>query len=489
VRVALVQAPIFDHRTPSNALALLTAILKRDGFEARIHDANKCIANKFSKLLSDDFPDARTFTPVMDRHEDTTARLLDEETEHILSSDPDVVGFSVLARTEKYSLELAERIKKSRPAVRIVFGGAQCLRENMAEEFIRHSAVDAVALSEADVSFPLFLRSLGARGAALPATPGMLVKQGGNVLDGGDPPPVSDLDSLPFLDFGQFNLEEYNGEILYLSTTRGCVRKCSFCTHIIGQKVYRTMSAERTVAEIRHQINLHPNRRMVEFNDSLVNGNVRRLAEIADMLADYRLERVAAGRHGDKDFGWLGMAILHPTMTAELLKKLRFSGCAQLKYGLESASQKVLDSMQKKFKIADGERVIRDTWKAGISVFLFILVGFPTETEEDFQQTLDFIRRNAPFIDHVGVSSCEIQKGSHMDVHPELYGIQTPIEDRLRWRTSDGRNTYEIRQDRLRRMQDLLRRFKLLQYEFPTRLGMTLEKEPEYNFYELSGAA
>jgi len=489
MRVSLVQAPVFDHRTPSNALALLAALLKRENIETRIHDANKCISSKFEEMLSGKINDARTLTPVFGHHKDTMERLLDEEATHILASDPDAVGFSVLARTEKHSLDLARRIKRERPSTRIIFGGAQCLRENLAEEFIRHQAVDAVALSEADISFPTFLRSLKDGGSGLRATPGMLVKENGGIVDGGDPPAVADLDSLPFLDFEQFDLEAYNGDILYLSTTRGCVRKCSFCTHILGQKVYRTMSAKRTVAEIRHQIDLHPERRIIEFNDSLVNGNVRRLAEIADLLIDYRLERVTTGRHASKDFGWLGMAILHPTMTPELLRKLRFSGCIKLKYGMESASQKVLDSMQKKLRVADAERVIFDTWRAGISVFLFILVGFPTESESDFQQTLDFIERNVKFIDHVGVSSCEIQKGSHMDAHPELYGIKTPIEDRLRWSTSDGRNRYEIRQDRLGRMQKLLRRLNLLQYEFPTRLGITLDKEPEYNFYESIEAA
>jgi anaerobic magnesium-protoporphyrin IX monomethyl ester cyclase len=381
-------------------------------------------------------------------------------------------------------LRLADKLKAKDPSCRVVFGGAQCLRENMAFEFIKHPSVDAVALGEADLSFPAFLKALSPGAAQLPAAPGMLVKRGADVIDGGEPPVIEELDELPYLDFSGFDLSRYDSNSLFLSTTRGCVRKCSFCTHIVGQKVYRTMSAARTVAEIRRQMDLYPQRNTVEFTDSLINGNVRRLAEMSDMLVDYRLERVAKNRRGNWDFGWVGMAIIHPTMTPGLLRKMRHAGCVQLRYGFESASQKVLDSMQKKVDMRDAETVIRDTHRAGIGVFLYTLVGFPTETEADFQMTLDFIERNASYITTVGVSACEIQKGAHMDLNPGLYGIKEPLEDRLRWVTVDGSNTYEVRQERMARMNRLIDRLSLRAQEFPTRLGVTLKApEPEYDFY------
>ena len=490
MKVALVQAPVFDPNTPSNGLALLSAHLRNAGVEVDVHDVSKRVAKGFSKLLKEDFRDARTFFPVPERHPQATRRLLDLEAERILAGAPDLIGFSVLARTEKHSLALADVLKKKDPSCRIVFGGAQCLRENMAFDLVREPSVDAVAMAEADLSFPDFVRALPSGRGPLTATPGMLVKRDGKVLDGGDAPALTEIDSLPYLDFSSFDLDEYSGDILYMSTTRGCVRKCSFCTHIVGQKVYRTMSAVRTVAEIRHQMARYPKRNCVEFTDSLVNGNVRRLAQMSELLIDYRMERLAQRREGYWDFGWTGMAIIHPTMTAELLRKLRYSGCVQLRYGLESASQKVLDSMQKNMKIRDAETVIADTAAAGIMVFLYTLIGFPTETETDFQMTLDFIERNARRITTVGVSSCEIQKGAHMDVHPELYGLRLPLDDRLRWETADGANTYEVRQERLQRMNLLVDRLGLKVQEFPTRLGVTLKSpEPEYDFYGPSSPA
>lgn len=483
MKVALVQAPVFDLKTPSNGLALLSAHLRAAGIECSVFDANRGVAKNFMTMLADGFEDSRTYLPVPDRHEAATSRFLDLEADRILAGGPDVVGFSVLARTEKHSLALAAKIKEREPRARVVFGGAQCLRENLAFDFAADPSVDAVALGEADLTFPGFLKGLDLGSRSCAPSPGMLVRKDGRIVDGGDPEVVTELDSLPYLDLGAFDLDDYAGMVLYLSTTRGCVRKCSFCTHIVGQKTYRTMSAVRTVAEIRHQMELHPERDNIEFTDSLVNGNVRRLGEVADLLVDYRLERVAKRRTGNWDFGWSGMAIIHPTMSPELLRRLRNSGCMMLRYGMESASQLVLDSMQKSVRVADAEKVVRDTHKAGIAVFLYVLVGFPTETEAAFRETLDFLERHAPFIKQVGVSSCEIQKGSHLDVHPEQYGLKLPLDDRLRWETADGQNTYAVREDRMRRINELVDRLGLGSYQFPTRLGATLAAEPQYEFY------
>jgi hypothetical protein len=71
-------------------------------------------------------------------------------------------------------------------------------------------------------------------------------------------------------------------------------------------------------------------------------------------------------------------------------------------------------------------------------------------------------------------------------VHPENYGLRLPLEDRLRWETADGTNTYDVRQDRLRRINALVERLGLAVQEFPTRLGTTLKSpEPVYDFYEV----
>lgn len=455
LRVALAQAPLYDASTPSNALALLSAHLKRAGLSPAVFDAALPAREALSRaagrdlLLIDDCAAQARARP------DVVAAVLDREADRILAGRPDLVGFSVLTMAEEHSLGLARRIKARSPSTLVVLGGAQCLRETRAFELAAEEGVDGVVLGEADETFPRLAAALSPGAAQVPLMPGVLVRRGERVEDGGDAAPVEDLDALPFLDFSGFDMDRYQGDRIFLSTARGCVRKCSFCTHIVHHKTFRVMSPERTVAEIRHHLDAYPGRSLVEFNDSLVNGDVRRLARLSDLLIDFRTERLARRR---LDFGWSGMAILHPTMSPALLKKLRWGGCVALKYGFESASQRVVDRMQKDFRVTDAEKIIRDTRAAGIAPLIFVLVGYPGETEQDFLMTLDFIERNADVLGGVMISTSEIQKGSHLDRHAGEYGVRLPLSDRVAWTSTDGLNTPEVRADRVRRAAAVVER-------------------------------
>ncbi len=468
-RVALVQAPIFEWTTPSNGIALIAAHLSAHGIPVRAYDASMPIKKKLHALVGGEWEYREEMVRTAAQRPELMSRLLDEQIERVLSFEPDFVGFSVLTGTEDWSLEMAGRIKARAPRCKIVFGGSQCMREILALDFIKHPAVDVVIIGEADLSSVAFFSAWDPTAAKLPRTPGVLLKEDGRIFDGGDGPEFEDLDRLPFLDFSGFDMDDYAGERMFLSSSRGCVRKCSFCTHIVQQKVFRHMSAARTVREVKHHLSRYPSRALVDVNDSLVNGNVRRLSELADAFIAYRGERLVT--HPGTDFGWTGMAIIHPTMTKALLKKMRWSGCRSLRYGLESGSQKMVDLMQKNFRVADAEGVIRDTHEAGVGVHLFLLVGFPGETDEDFKMTLDFVERNAENIDGASVSFCEIQKGSHLDLHAEQYDIRVPVEDQTAWVSRDGSNTLALRQERARIAQDLVKRLGLWTRIHTTKVG------------------
>ncbi len=454
-RLTLIQPPSYDWITPSNGLALLQAHSKKAGFPPVIVDSSTRVRKALSAALK------RTFCAHDEYHEALKANprlvetFLEREADKILESEPDVAAFCVLSYTRKWSLALAGEIKRRKPGCFVVFGGPDCLRQCRAGEYIREPSVDAVVSGEADDSFPRLMRARSElRGRDMPLIPGVILKRGSRVLDGGEAAWDEPIDSLPFLDFGGFPMEDYEGDRIYLNTVRSCFRRCRFCTHFLQQKRFAAMSPERSLLEVQNALRNFPERRFIDFSDSLVNGNIARLAKLADLLASWRLERLA--KLGEKGaFFWSGMAILHPTMTPAVLKKLRASGCVRLSYGLESASQKVVDAMAKRFSIQDAEAVIRNTRKAGIGTQLYLQFGFPGETEKDVQKTFDFLRRNAEHVTRVSISFSEMALGSDLDVRPRAYGIAAPVADRTRWALPDGSNTHEIRVDRCRRAAKL----------------------------------
>jgi radical SAM superfamily enzyme YgiQ (UPF0313 family) len=73
---------------------------------------------------------------------------------------------------------------------------------------------------------------------------------------------------------------------------------------------------------------------------------------------------------------------------------MKEAGCTALQFGIESGSVRRLKRMGKLFSRADAEKVLRLSAQAGINNWVNLIVGFPGETESDFQETVSFVRSN-----------------------------------------------------------------------------------------------
>jgi len=183
------------------------------------------------------------------------------------------------------------------------------------------------------------------------------------------------------------------------------------------------------------------------MEDSTINGNIREFEKMCDLIISDRL-RVT----------WGGKARIESKMSPDIIKKAHKAGCRGFVFGIESASQRVLDHMRKNVKISDVEAVIINSHRAGISVGCFFIVGYVNETEEDFEETLQFIKRNHQYIDTIYQGSgLHILKGSRLYEKAGEYGIILPESSSDgEWCTTDGSNSAIIRADRLKRFNSLV---------------------------------
>jgi radical SAM superfamily enzyme YgiQ (UPF0313 family) len=452
--VALVQCPGWGRDCPPYALAILSAYLRREGVGVRGFDLNNSlyhgVPEAYHKLWDD--KDYYVFWENPSR----VAQLLQENpavvnrfVREILDTGAPVIGFTTHTTSFLVSLEMARRIKREDPSRVVAFGGPQCSRAQAGNYFISEPCVDLVCLLEGEEVLVEAVRQVRETGGLTRPIPGTLMRVDGKPVDNGDRPLIEDLDSLPFPDYSDF-AEGITGRLyrqperLEIFDSRGCVRRCHFCSEWQFWRRFRTMSGDRVYAEMAHQRKLFPQVDYFYFIGSLLNGDLRALSRLCDRI----LEDGAQVR-------FAGQAIVRPDMNREFVQRLAKAGCRWLGFGIESGSQRVLRSMNKHFTVANAEQVLKDCHDAGISVQINIIFGPPGETREDFQQTLDFLRRVRPSIDTVLASQSftVVDKGTIYNTNPELFQL-TGTDHHLFWESADGSNTYP---ERLRRYEEFCR--------------------------------
>jgi magnesium-protoporphyrin IX monomethyl ester (oxidative) cyclase len=207
-------------------------------------------------------------------------------------------------------------------------------------------------------------------------------------------PIIEDLDSLPFPArhllpmkelFAAVKQTPVRGEIrkpcARVLTSRGCPNNCIFCSnHIVMGKKWRGRSPENVVAELE-QIVREYGVKQVDFEDDNLTFNRKRMAEICDLMVERGLDLEWYTPNGVRADG----------LDAELLAKMRRSGCQRIYVAPESGVQRVVDGIIKKNQdLHRVEEAIIDAHRVGIKVSTFWILGFIGETKQDIQATIAY---------------------------------------------------------------------------------------------------
>jgi radical SAM superfamily enzyme YgiQ (UPF0313 family)/MoaA/NifB/PqqE/SkfB family radical SAM enzyme len=457
MKIALVQCPGWGRECPPYSLACLSSFVRQSGHEAAVFDLNNEFYHSspdYRKMWAD-----KDYYSFWENRGQVAALIADNRAvvdrfvRRILESGARVAGFTTHTTSFLISLAIAERIKKEDPGVSILFGGPQASRSQCAKDFSEDRRVDGVCVGEGERILVSVLDSLS-RGESLKPLPGLIVREGGRPVDLGDAELIADIDSLPFPDYSDFKEDILGGRYanpkrLEIFDSRGCVRSCDFCSEWQYWRRYRFMTGRRIFDEVVHQTRLYPGVSHFYFIGSLLNGNPKELERFCDLVIDAGLK-----------ITWEGQAIVSPRMDEALLAKMARAGCVWLGYGIESGSEALRRRINKNFTNENAEKTLKATARAGIKAQINIMFGMPTETKEEFGETLKFLTRVRPYIDTVLASQsfCVLDKGTIFHTHPERYGIKGEGHH-LFWESNGGDNSYP---ERFRRYEEFCRLALLL---------------------------
>lgn len=445
--IILIQSPCWGLYAPPLGLASLSAFLRDKGFQVLALDLNidmfyRC-KDPYKRFWDEAEHEFWRNESLVEKFFIDNYELIEKYLNRVCNSDAKIIGFSIYDTSMFFSLILTKKIKEKCNDKLIIFGGPHCSRYMCRDFIISRDGVDIVVEGEGEEALSQLADTVIIKREMPELCYGALIKKGADIIDGGDRPLINNLDSLPFPDFSDFPIGRYiRPDVIPSSTSRGCVNRCIFCNEWPYWKRYRYKTGYYILQEIKHQLSNYPQLRNIEFYDSLLNGNLKELSILCDLII----------KEGIK-IRWSGQAIIHRGMDFELLSKFKESGCGCLDYGLESGSQKVIDRIRKGFHITDAERIIKQTYEAGIDVALNFMFGHPGETEDDFKETLDFISRNRDYITIVNPSPsfCGIAPGTYLYNHPEEFDISAPIGNGLFWKSNNNSNNYLVRLNRFER--------------------------------------
>jgi anaerobic magnesium-protoporphyrin IX monomethyl ester cyclase len=442
MKTVLALCPCWSVNSPSLTLASLAAYLRRAGCDVAVADLNYDLYRRATeedrKYWTGPFERAWQEEAAFNNLPFISQAVVDEWVRQVLSERPRLVCLSLFTTNTRMSIRFATALKAADPSVLVCIGGPEAFRTYGTTPLVRTPAFDMMGLGEGEHSLLALIRNLEAGGSG-EGVPGIVIKRrDGELVSGGEPELIAALDSLPHPDYDHCDLQGYSDKgVLPISWTRGCVGRCAFCFEVaFWRNRFRQKSVDYLVSEMRHDIARYGIRNF-QFNDSLVNGRMKELEALCDRLIAEHL-----------NVHWWGLARIHHGMTAELVSKMVAAGCQNLMYGVESASQKVLKLMRKGVRASLADRVIRDTYEGGIKPGVSLLVGFPGEEEEDFQQTVEFVRRNGKYLSFVNIAGLGIMPFTPVDARKRELNLD--FVNGGVWTTPDGRNDVGERARRIR---------------------------------------
>jgi anaerobic magnesium-protoporphyrin IX monomethyl ester cyclase len=271
--------------------------------------------------------------------------------------------------------------------------------------------LDSVIYYDAEAALDILAGAIVGRQCTAEDIPNVGFFRGGKFV-GPSSYAVTDLNAVPPPDYDDLDLDQYlfPDRVVSLLSSRGCYwDRCTFCAITTNHLRFRHRPADRVVDDLAHLIGRY-GVRWVHFRDMLFSpAHARRLStEIIERGLPVQ---------------WICRARFEDAFTTELLALMARAGCVQIWFGLESASQRVLDLMDKGTRVETASRIIKSCKSVGIGIHALVMHGFPTETEEEALDTVRFLEGHLDDIDSITYTDFILFAGTPIRKEPERFGL------------------------------------------------------------------
>lgn len=294
---------------------------------------------------------------------------------------PDIVGINAYTFTLYDAYQIAKLVKAEFPKAKVVFGGPNT--SIYPSEMINQTFIDAICIGDGEETFLEFVEKFDTQD--MYSVRGMWCKYNGDILKNPARSIISNLDAIPFPDRKLLvDPSMYSESYVFpgyikaeMVSSRGCPYSCAYCQSR-GQ-IYRFRSAKNVVDEIEYLLSDGYN--FFQFWDDTFNIRIPRVKEICREIIRRNLQSKIRYR----------VRIVGNLVDEEMMELLKESGCDMIYIGVESASDQVLQSVNRKISVEQCVRAIQLAKKFRIGVMGYFMIGFPGEKREDMEKTLQLM--------------------------------------------------------------------------------------------------
>jgi radical SAM superfamily enzyme YgiQ (UPF0313 family) len=303
----------------------------------------------------------------------------------------DIIGISTFSRWSHAVGPIIRAFRGKLPGALIVIGGPHV--NSFREKALEGTDADAAVIGEGELAFEKIIEAYFENGN-LRDVPGIFrkSKSGEIVKNKGTIPLIRDLDSLPMPAYDLINPAYYwrrqsfskipRRKYISLFSSRGCPYGCIYCHRNFGNR-FRGHSAERVVEEIKFFKKKYKNNDF-EFLDDIFNLSPKRLFAFCDLIQKNNLKIKIMFPNG----------LRADIVTRDSIDALVDAGLSTTSFALETGSPRLQRLIGKNLNISKFLESVKLAVERGVHTHGFAMLGFPTETEKEMQETIDVVCRS-----------------------------------------------------------------------------------------------
>ena len=359
---------------PPLGLACIAAVLEKEGYEVKIFD---CLIE--GSLNGTPYKKGKIRYGLPD----------EEIKKEIERFSPDMVGVSCLVSAKVYDMlnvcKIAKEVNKN---IVTVTGGAHPTTAYY--EVLKDKNLDFVVLGEGEYSALELIKTLNER-RDLSKVDGLAYRENGKIKVNPKTKYIENLDELPLPARHLLKMEKYirttsphsgikRQPYTSMVTSRGCRNRCSFCVIrcLWGEKP-RFRSAENVLKEIDHLIKTYGIKE-IHFEDDNLTSDKKRAMAIFNGIIEKKWDLSLNSPSG---------LTVH-SLDEELLSTMKKAGYYSISIAIESGDKDILRLMRKPVDLERVKALVKIVHKLGMRVKGFFILGYPGETKEQMQKTVDF---------------------------------------------------------------------------------------------------